>query len=108
MDPDPDFDSGSGSTYLFEFGSGSETLVFCFYNLCAYGTQVTHYKESILSVVKVLEFIRRKLPYKLVQRIDDTTVDAFLEGWPDNRVRVLLFGKLDIVRYHISCFDPCL
>jgi hypothetical protein len=62
-------------------------------------TQVTHYKESILSVVKVLEFIRRKLPYKLVQRIDDTTVDAFLEGWPDNRVRVLLFGKLDIVRY---------
>jgi DnaJ family protein C protein 16 len=49
-------------------------------------------------VVKVLEFIRRKLPYKLVQRIDDTTVDAFLEGWADNRVRVLLFGKLDIVR----------
>jgi hypothetical protein len=66
-------------------------------------TQVTHYKESILSVVKVLEFIRRKLPYKLVQRIDDTTVDAFLEGWPDNRVRVLLFGKLDIVRYYLMC-----
>jgi DnaJ family protein C protein 16 len=66
-----------------------------------YVTQVTHYKESILSVVKVLEFIRRKLPYKLVQRIDDTTVDAFLEGWPDNRVRVLLFGKLDIVRYYL-------
>lgn len=60
--------------------------------------KVTHYKESILSVVKVLEFIRRKLPYKLVQRIDDTTVDGFLEGWGDNRVRVLLFGKLDIVR----------
>ena len=59
---------------------------------------MTHYKESILSVVKVLEFIRRKLPYKLVQRIDDTTEDGFLEGWGDNRVRVLLFGKLDIVR----------
>jgi len=60
--------------------------------------KVTHYRESILSVVKVLEFIRRKLPYKLVQRIDDSNVDEFLKGWSDNRVRVLLFGKLDIVR----------
>jgi len=60
--------------------------------------KLTHYRESILSVVKVLEFIRRKLPYKLVQRVDDTNVDEFLSGWTDNRVRVLLFGKLDIVR----------
>jgi len=60
--------------------------------------KVTHYRESILSVVKVLEFIRRKLPYKLVQRINDVNVDDFLNGWTDNRVRVLLFGKLDIVR----------
>ena len=60
--------------------------------------KVTHYRESILSVVKVLEFIRRKLPYKLVQRINDHNVDEFLEGWMDNRVRILLFGKLDIVR----------
>ncbi len=94
LDPDPDFDSASRSTDLIESGSRG------FRYLCVYGAQVTHYKESILSVVKVLEFIRRKLPYKLVQRIDDTTVDAFLEGWPDNRVRVLLFGKLDIVRYY--------
>ena len=60
--------------------------------------EVTHYRESILSVVKVLEFIRRKLPYKLVQRIDDTNLEDFLNGWSDNRVRVLLFGKLDVVR----------
>eukprot|EP00092_Neocalanus_flemingeri_P087100 GFUD01109853.1.p1 GENE.GFUD01109853.1~~GFUD01109853.1.p1 ORF type:complete len:797 (+),score=258.24 GFUD01109853.1:84-2474(+) len=60
--------------------------------------KVTHYRDSILSVVKVLEFIRRKLPYKLVQRINDHNVDEFLDGWMDNRVRVLLFGKLDIVR----------
>jgi len=60
--------------------------------------KVTHYRESILSVVKVLEFIRRKLPYKLVQRVNDHNIDEFLEGWMDNRVRVLLFGKLDVVR----------
>ena len=59
---------------------------------------MTHYRDSILSVVKVLEFIRRKLPYKLVQRIEDSNVDDFLQGWPDNRIRVLLFGKLDVVR----------
>merc|ERR1712088_1159518 len=58
----------------------------------------THYRESMLSVVKVLEFIRRKLPYKLVQRINDDNVGEFLQGWMDNRVRVLIFGKLDIVR----------
>lgn len=60
--------------------------------------KVTHYKESILSVVKVLEFVRRKLPYKLVQKLNDDNVDDFLTGWMDNRVRVLLFGKLDVVR----------
>ena len=60
--------------------------------------KVTHYRESILSVVKVLEFIRRKLPYKLVQRVNDQNAEEFLSGWMDNRVRVLLFGKLDIVR----------
>jgi len=60
--------------------------------------KVTHYRESMLSVVKVLEFIRRKLPYKLVQRINDDNVGEFLNGWMDNRVRVLIFGKLDIVR----------
>ena len=60
--------------------------------------KVTHYRESILSVVKVLEFIRRKLPYKLVQRVTDQNAEEFLSGWMDNRVRVLLFGKLDIVR----------
>lgn len=60
--------------------------------------KVTHYRESMLSVVKVLEFIRRKLPYKLVQRVNDDNLDEFLHGWMDNRVRVLLFGKLDVVR----------
>ena len=58
--------------------------------------KVTHYRESILSVVKVLEFIRRKLPYKLVQRVNDHNIDEFLDGWMDNRVRVLLFGKLGV------------
>lgn len=60
--------------------------------------KVTHYRESMLSVVKVLEFIRRKLPYKLVQRVTEDNLEEFLNGWMDNRVRVLIFGKLDVVR----------
>ena len=35
---------------------------------------------------------------KLVQRINDDNVEEFLSGWMDNRVRVLIFGKLDVVR----------
>ena len=30
--------------------------------------------------------------------LDDSNVDDFLNGWPDNRIRVLLFGHIDIVR----------
>ncbi|CAL4095406.1 unnamed protein product, partial [Meganyctiphanes norvegica] len=57
-----------------------------------------HYTEASLSMVSTLDFIRRKFPHKLVQRITDENLDTFLSGWVDNKVRVLIFGRLDIIR----------
>ncbi|XP_071446764.1 dnaJ homolog subfamily C member 16 isoform X1 [Hetaerina americana] len=58
----------------------------------------SHYKESLFSVQKVVEFVRSKFPYKLVQPVNDDNVDAFLNGWLDNRIRVLVFEKQEAVR----------
>lgn len=57
-----------------------------------------HYTEASLSLVSSLDFIRSKFPHKLVLRITEENLDSFLGGWMDNRVRVLIFGRLDIIR----------
>ena len=57
-----------------------------------------HYKDPQFSALRVLEFVRSKLPHKLVETVDDGNVDNFLSGWHDNRIRVLLFGKTDVIR----------
>lgn len=36
------------------------------------------------------DFVRLKLPYKLLGNVKDSNVDAFLSGWTDNRVRALV------------------
>ena len=51
-------------------------------------------KERQFSTVKVLEFIRRKLPYRMVDTVTDRSVLDFISGWRDNRVRVLIFGHV--------------
>lgn len=48
------------------------------------------YKESIYSVQKVVDFIRHKMPYKLIQNVNDSNLNDFLNGWIDNRIRVLV------------------
>ena len=61
--------------------------------------KVIHYKDPQFSAVKILEFVRRKFPWRMVESVDDSNVDTFLNGWSlDNRVRVLLFGKTDVIR----------
>ncbi|XP_018022171.1 dnaJ homolog subfamily C member 16 isoform X2 [Hyalella azteca] len=57
-----------------------------------------HYREPSLSMASSLEFIRGRFSQKLVQRLDDSNIDAFLGGWMDNRVRVVIFGHLDVIR----------
>lgn len=38
------------------------------------------------------------MPYKLVPKIQEDTVEPFLEGWEDNRVRGLIFEPRQTVR----------
>ena len=61
-------------------------------------TKVIHYKDPQFSALRVLDFVRSKMPYKLVEFIDNTNIDDFLQGWHDNRIRVLLFGKTEVIR----------
>lgn len=64
------------------------------------------YKDSVFSVQKVVDFMRIKLPYKLIQPINDNNVDEFLSGWSDNRVRGLVMEPRTQprLRYLISAF----
>ena len=34
----------------------------------------------------------------MVERIDQGNVEKFLNGWHDNRIRVLLFGRTEVIR----------
>ncbi|XP_015605119.1 dnaJ homolog subfamily C member 16 isoform X2 [Cephus cinctus] len=56
------------------------------------------YKESLFSVQKVVEFLRSKFPYKLIQNINKDNIDSFLSGWVDNRIRALIFETRDSAR----------
>lgn len=49
------------------------------------------YKENVFSVQKVVDFVRHKLPYKLILPVNDGSMNSFLNGWHDNRVRALIF-----------------
>ncbi|GAB0090549.1 DnaJ homolog subfamily C member 16 [Sergentomyia squamirostris] len=48
------------------------------------------YKESVFSVQRIVDFLRHKLPYKLVPPVYDDNVHNFLSGWNDNRVRAIV------------------
>jgi DnaJ family protein C protein 16 len=44
------------------------------------------------------DFVRNRFPYKLVQQVTDDNVDAFLNGWVDNRIRALIFERQESIR----------
>ncbi|XP_044593084.1 dnaJ homolog subfamily C member 16 [Cotesia glomerata] len=64
------------------------------------------YKESLFNVNKIIEFVRSKFPYKLIQNINENNIDQFLSGWVDNRIRALIFEKLELprLRYLLVAF----
>lgn len=64
------------------------------------------YKDSVYNTQRVVEFIRQKLPYKLLPMVDDSTIDSFLDGWVDNRVRALVMEPRaqPRLRYLITAF----
>lgn len=67
---------------------------------------VRHYKENQLSLLRIIEFLRRILPKHLITAVNDNNYISFLSGWTDNRVRVLFFNndKLVRLRYLLTAF----
>lgn len=64
------------------------------------------YKDTITHIPKIIDFVKGKLPYKLVPTLSTNDVDDFLEGWEDNRVRGLIFEPRQSIRlrYLITAF----
>lgn len=56
------------------------------------------FKESSPVLQSVVDFIRQKLPYKMIVPINDHNVDEFLSGWSDNRVRALIMEPRKPIR----------
>nr|CAG4643131.1 EOG090X049L [Ilyocryptus agilis] len=61
-------------------------------------SKIVYYKEEQFSIAKVIEFARARFPRDLITPVTDDNMQVFLNGWKDNKVRVLLFGRLDLVR----------
>ncbi|GAB6019855.1 hypothetical protein CHUAL_001394 [Chamberlinius hualienensis] len=59
---------------------------------------IYHYKDLQLSLFRTIEFIRNKLPYGLVSTVTADNFVDFLKGWTDNRVRVLMFIRRNVVK----------
>lgn len=64
------------------------------------------YRENVFSVQKMVDLIRAKLPYKLIQPVRDDGVRQFLDGWDDNRIRGLIMEPRaqPRLRYLITAF----
>ncbi|GFR00470.1 dnaJ homolog subfamily C member 16 [Trichonephila clavata] len=60
--------------------------------------RAVHYKDHQLSFIRVVDFCRRIIPSRTVTALSDYSVDDFLQGWYDNRVRVLIFSKAEAIR----------
>lgn len=56
------------------------------------------YKESLYSVQKIVEFLRKIFPYKLIADVNKENLEQFLSGWMDNRIRGLIFERRDVAR----------
>lgn len=61
-------------------------------------SRVSYFNEDQFSIAKVIEFIRGRFPRHLILEVTDENGDEMLQGWKDNKVRVLLFGKMDMIR----------
>ena len=69
--------------------------------------QTRPYRDTQISLLKIIEYIRRSLPSDLVQEVDDSNYLEFLNGWHDNRVRTLFINEEHIIklRYQLMAFE---
>lgn len=65
------------------------------------------FKDGTFVLQNIVDFIRQKLPYKMIVPLDDDNVREFLDGWSDNRVRALIMEprKQIRLRYLITAFQ---
>ncbi|XP_044313383.1 dnaJ homolog subfamily C member 16 isoform X2 [Drosophila rhopaloa] len=65
------------------------------------------YRDHTFTPQKVVEFIRKKLPFRIVQRVENDNINDFLGGWMDNRVRALIFQPRSLIRlrYLLTAFE---
>lgn len=65
------------------------------------------YKDHSFTLQKIADFIRQKLPYKLIMPVNDDNLETFLSGWHDNRVRALVFEprQQPRLRYLLTAFN---
>lgn len=54
--------------------------------------------KNTLALQNVVDFIRQKMPYKMIVPIDDSNIGRFLNGWVDNKVRALILEPRKQVR----------
>lgn len=67
----------------------------------------TYAYRNLLALPTLVDFIRQKMPYKLIAAIDDANVEDFLDGWMDNKVRALILEprKQVRLRYLLTAFQ---
>lgn len=56
------------------------------------------FKDGSFVLQNVVDFIRQKLPYKMIVPVTDDNVEQFLSGWSDNRVRALIMEPRKQIR----------
>lgn len=63
--------------------------------------------KNTLALQNVVEFIRQKMPYKMIMPVDDSNIASFLRGWVDNKVRALILEprKQARLRYLTTAFQ---
>lgn len=69
------------------------------YLVAVMDSRAIHYRHEQLSLVNVVDFCRRLFPRDTVTILtDEPSLDEFLSGWSDNRVRAVVFSPSASVR----------
>ncbi|GFN76092.1 Dnaj-like protein subfamily c member 16 [Plakobranchus ocellatus] len=55
--------------------------------------RITSFKGTHISFEGLKDFMKSLFPSDTLQRITDSNVDSFLQGWQDNRVRAIFFSS---------------
>ncbi|RWS27457.1 DnaJ-like protein subfamily C member 16 [Leptotrombidium deliense] len=67
---------------------------------------VRHYKDDQLSLLRIIDFVRRILPKNLITSVNDNNYEMFLTQWSDNRIRALFVNSDNLIklRYLLTAY----